>query len=165
MTNEILYELVLFKDKNKLTWRHLFKWMDCFGITFRSEANGKNVLINKAVARYSALNKSKNKSILHCQNDVDFKPHPFDSGVSHHVSDTSESDVNVPEVNPTPHKQLEDVHRDRTTLSPDIEDRLQSTYVFHSDVQLQMTNGHGCSWIVQDTLKKKFERFVKRYVL
>ena len=117
------------------------------------------------MARYSALNKSKNKSILHCQNDVDFKSHPFDSGVSHHVSDTSESDVNGPEVNPTPHKQLEDVHRDRTTLSPDIEDRQQSKYVFHSDVQLQTTNGH--SWIAQDMniMKKKFERFVKRYVL
>ena len=45
LTNEILFELVLFMDKNKLTWRHLFKWMDCFGITFRIEANGKNVLI------------------------------------------------------------------------------------------------------------------------
>ena len=45
LTNEILYEQVLFKDKNKLTWRHVFKWMDCFGITFRSEANGKNLLI------------------------------------------------------------------------------------------------------------------------
>ena len=45
VTNEILYELVLFKDKNKLTWRHLFKWMDCFGVTFRSEANGKNLVI------------------------------------------------------------------------------------------------------------------------
>ena len=117
------------------------------------------------MARYSALNKSKNKSILHCQTGLDFKSHPFDSGVSHHVSDTSESDVNGPEVNPTPHKQLEDAHIDRTTLSPDIKDRLQSKYVFHSDVQLQMTNGNGRSWIAQDTLKNKFERFVKRYVL
>ena len=30
-------------------------------------------------------------------------------------------------------------------LSPDIKDRLQSKYVFHSDVQLQTTNGR--SWI------------------
>ena len=50
-------------------------------------------------------------------------------------------------------------------LSPDIKDRLQSKYVFHSDVQLQTTNGR--SWIAQDmnTLRKKIERFVRRYVL
>ena len=29
-------------------------------------------------------------------------------------------------------------------LSPDIKDRLQSKYVFHSDVQLQTTNGEIC---------------------
>ena len=114
------------------------------------------------MARYSALNKSKSKSFIHCRNYLDFKSHSFDSGVSHHVSDTSESDVNVPEVNPTPHKQLEDAHRDRTTLSPDIEDRLQSKYVFHSDVQLQTTNGR--SWIVQDMgIMKKFEICAVKY--
>ena len=50
-------------------------------------------------------------------------------------------------------------------LSPDIKDRLQSKYVFHSDVQLQTTNGR--SWIAQDMsiMKKKFERFVRRNVL
>ena len=50
-------------------------------------------------------------------------------------------------------------------LSPDIEERLHSMYVFHSGVQFQTTNGR--SWIVDDmnTLKKKFERFVRVYVL
>ena len=50
-------------------------------------------------------------------------------------------------------------------LSPDIKDRLQSKYVFHSDVQLQTTNSR--SWIAQDmnTLRKKCDRFVRRYVL
>ena len=50
-------------------------------------------------------------------------------------------------------------------LSPDIEDRLQSKFVFHSDVQLHTTNGR--SWIAQymNIMKKKFERFVRRTVL
>ena len=50
-------------------------------------------------------------------------------------------------------------------LSPDIKDRLQSKFVFHSDVQLQTTNGR--SWIAQymNIMKKKFERFVRRNVL
>ena len=67
------------------------------------------------MARYSTLNKSKNKS--NNQNYLDFKSHPFDSGVSHHSSDTitSESVANIPEVNSIPHKQLEDAHIDRTT--------------------------------------------------